>query len=295
MNFSQSTDLQKLNGTNNGSRRMHSGQIPSGRTKRKDRELHLIHDFLESVPIVWDKFIEEAEEAYRVVLKKYEADKVAWDEEKHRRDWARSKGFTALYGTEEMKPNHHWAVHIPDQILDHGPVYSFWAVLSERLNKILKNLNSNNWTGGQLEVSMMREFHWSAGLNGVSRVQMKKLLSAPDCCPLERQFIELLSGDGESGEALGTTQDAVRGEQTLSHVKAGTITQKAEKLPDVLPRSLERYYNKVAPQVHQPLATDPPPNTYPLSSYAETYNFALLDGRRITPTSRSQRNNTACK
>lgn len=57
-----------------------------------------------------------------------------------------------------MKPNHHWSVHVPDQIEDFGPVYNFWAFLTERLNKILKNLNSNNWTGGALEISMMREF-----------------------------------------------------------------------------------------------------------------------------------------
>ncbi|KAF8134171.1 hypothetical protein K438DRAFT_1499247, partial [Mycena galopus ATCC 62051] len=64
-----------------------------------------------------------------------------------------------LYGEDQMKPNHHWAVHIPDQILDFSPVYTFWAFLTERLNKILKNLNGNNWTGGLLEVSMMCEFH----------------------------------------------------------------------------------------------------------------------------------------
>lgn len=66
-----------------------------------------------------------------------------------------------------MKPNHHWAVHIPDEIMDFGPMYSFWAFLTERLNKILKNMNSNNWTGGRLEVSMMREFHRNAGLDAV--------------------------------------------------------------------------------------------------------------------------------
>lgn len=66
-----------------------------------------------------------------------------------------------------MKPNHHWAVHIPDQILDYGPVYTFWAFLTERLNKVLKNLNSNNWTGGRLEVSMVREFHRAVGLDAV--------------------------------------------------------------------------------------------------------------------------------
>lgn len=76
---------------------------------------------------------------------------------------------TQLYDVAQMKPNHHWAIHIPDQILDYGPVYTFWAFLTERLNKLLKNLNSNNWTGGCLEVSMMQEFHRNAGLIGVVR------------------------------------------------------------------------------------------------------------------------------
>ncbi|KAJ7573251.1 hypothetical protein C8J56DRAFT_1008382 [Mycena floridula] len=66
-----------------------------------------------------------------------------------------------LYGTEKMKPNHHWVIHAPEQIRDYGPVYNFWAFLTERLNKVLKNMNSNNQMG-QLEVSMMREFNRAA-------------------------------------------------------------------------------------------------------------------------------------
>jgi hypothetical protein len=73
-----------------------------------------------------------------------------------------------LYGADAMRPNHHWAVHIPDQIRDYGPVYGFWAVfLTERLNKVLKNLNSNNRSGGQLEVSMMHEFYRQSKLDGI--------------------------------------------------------------------------------------------------------------------------------
>ncbi|KAJ7661829.1 hypothetical protein B0H17DRAFT_849898, partial [Mycena rosella] len=62
--------------------------------------------------------------------------------------------FSKLYGMGTMKLNHDWVVHVPDQVLDYGPLYSFWAFLTERLNKVLKNLNSNNWSGGLLEVSM---------------------------------------------------------------------------------------------------------------------------------------------
>jgi hypothetical protein len=75
-----------------------------------------------------------------------------------------------LYGANAMKPNHHWAVHVPEQVLDYGPLYGIWAFLTERLNKVLKNLNSNNWSGGLLEVSMMREFHRMAQLEGMVRL-----------------------------------------------------------------------------------------------------------------------------
>lgn len=57
-----------------------------------------------------------------------------------------------------MKPNHHWAVHFSEQLRNFGPVHGFWTFLYERLNKTLKNTNSNSWKGGQLEISMMRAF-----------------------------------------------------------------------------------------------------------------------------------------
>ncbi|KAF8194885.1 hypothetical protein K438DRAFT_1445334, partial [Mycena galopus ATCC 62051] len=208
-------------------------------TTRKHRELHLIHDFLETfesplwagrlplrvgepaggsltadeykfavtspwamivcevlfyIPIVWDTFLKDADKDHVSASTKYTKAKEDWEKEMRRRARNRGKNkdddppepqepsprmtkgedflhtwvnAVQIYGTENMKPNHHWAIHIPDQIRDYGPMYSFWAFLTERLNKILKNLNSNNWTGGHLEVSMMREFCRSASLDGV--------------------------------------------------------------------------------------------------------------------------------
>jgi len=79
-----------------------------------------------------------------------------------------------IYDTAAMKPSHHWAVHLPDQLRDYGPVYNFWTFLTERLNKLLKSSNTNNWTGGQLEISMMREFqrstHIQAMVSSLSKV-----------------------------------------------------------------------------------------------------------------------------
>lgn len=39
---------------------------------------------------------------------------------------------------------------------------------------------------------------------------MKNLLADPTCTTLERQFIQLLSGEGDKQEALGTIQNALR-------------------------------------------------------------------------------------
>ncbi len=68
-----------------------------------------------------------------------------------------------------MKPNHHWAVHLPDQVLDYGPVYDFWTFLTERLNKILKDFNTNGWAGGQTEVSLMRSFQRDVAIRALVR------------------------------------------------------------------------------------------------------------------------------
>lgn len=56
-------------------------------------------------------------------------------------------------------PNHHFSIHIGDQIRDYGPVYGFWCFLSERLNKVLKSYNLNNHDGGEMEVTIMRSFN----------------------------------------------------------------------------------------------------------------------------------------
>ncbi|KAF8481366.1 hypothetical protein JB92DRAFT_3132926 [Gautieria morchelliformis] len=79
-------------------------------------------------------------------------------------------GFKKRYGIEKMKPNHHFLMHLPAQIHDYGPVYGFWCFLGEHLNKLLKSFQSNNWGGGQLEVSMMREWGRDVQLHEMLRL-----------------------------------------------------------------------------------------------------------------------------
>jgi hypothetical protein len=64
-----------------------------------------------------------------------------------------------LYGESVIRPNHHYAMDVPDCLRDYGPMVGFWTFLFERLNKILKSYNSSNHSGGELEVSFFREFH----------------------------------------------------------------------------------------------------------------------------------------
>ncbi|KAJ7870113.1 hypothetical protein B0H14DRAFT_2345831, partial [Mycena olivaceomarginata] len=153
------------------------------------------------IPLVWERFFaeattdfERADKNYPTALDEYKKKLASWEaaqkagKTKSPCPWEPKAPFqrmqegedenflrfaTALkillYGMDKMKPNHHWAVHVPNQVLDFGPIYGFWAFLPERLNKVLKNLNTNNWGGGLLEVSMMREFHQMAQLDGMVR------------------------------------------------------------------------------------------------------------------------------
>ncbi|KAK7059313.1 hypothetical protein R3P38DRAFT_2430742, partial [Favolaschia claudopus] len=150
-------------------------------------------------------------------------------------------------------------------------------------------LNSNNWTGGRLEVSMVREFQRSSGLDGV----MKNLLADPACDDVPRQILQAINSERDRQQALGTVQDALRNQldEVSSRVIPGNVAHNSEKLDDWIRYGLEHFYNKDSPRVHFLLAANPAPNTEPLSDHARTYEWVLLDGRRITPTSRLQGNN----
>ncbi|CAK5283399.1 unnamed protein product, partial [Mycena citricolor] len=121
-----------------------------------------------------------------------------------------------------------WAVHLFDQIQDFGPFYSFWAFLTERLNKTLKNTNSNNGTGGQLEVSMMREFQRGVQLETV----MKKILNSNTKSALEKEFARILLGNMNTGP-LGTIQDAAQSSAYSMITRAGPIGNSTHLLGSV--------------------------------------------------------------
>ncbi|KAF7968608.1 hypothetical protein HWV62_30027 [Athelia sp. TMB] len=63
-----------------------------------------------------------------------------------------------LYGSDVLRPNHHYATHTAEFVCDYGPLHGFRTFLFERLNKVLKSYKTNNHSGGELETSFLREF-----------------------------------------------------------------------------------------------------------------------------------------
>lgn len=75
-----------------------------------------------------------------------------------------------------------------------------------------------------------------------------------------------------------------------SRVVAGSIAKEAVHLSeeDDMRHGLLTYHNRNELQVH--FAGESQPQTTMLSPFVDFYNFALLDGKRLTPTTRSRRN-----
>ncbi|KAJ7826533.1 hypothetical protein B0H13DRAFT_2374368 [Mycena leptocephala] len=93
-------------------------------------------------------------------------------------------------------------------------------------------------------------------------------------------------------EALGTLQDAARAELTSNRVKAGQLATKMKRIDDdTMKLALFNYYNSDPQNPQVRFNTREGRGDLPaLVQHADLYNYALLDGRRITPTTRSRRN-----
>ncbi|KAI0072408.1 hypothetical protein K474DRAFT_1711614 [Panus rudis PR-1116 ss-1] len=212
--------------------------------------------------------------------------------------------FRELYGEDAMKPNHHWAIHTPLQIRDYGPVYNFWAFLMERLNKILKNFNLNNWDGGRLEISMMRAFSCDTKLKSmlgsVARSNSDSVnLSAENSEQNAKTVTNLVARRllQESNECRGTVEsiqgtgsyrsDAAEDALVAFPILLGPLTSSTSLLSDRSRKALFEHYNRSAQVIYFPSDSCAPRGAIFLNSNAIFHRHFLLDGRRITPVSTS--------
>ncbi|KAK6987670.1 hypothetical protein R3P38DRAFT_2574673 [Favolaschia claudopus] len=131
-------------------------------------------------------------------------------------------------------------------------------------------MNSNNWTGGRVEVSMMREFHRAAKLDGMGLDS--NALS-------EHRFLKLLLGVDDNVKALGTIQDAAAHGSLLLHSILRTLSSTAQEIKnDYIILGLRRFYSQQRYNI----------DFNALGAFMETYNYFLLDGRRIASTQQSR-------
>ncbi|KAK6996365.1 hypothetical protein R3P38DRAFT_2437191, partial [Favolaschia claudopus] len=149
---------------------------------------------------------------------------------------------------------------------------------------------NNNWTGGRVEVSMMRQFHRTAGLE----TKLLTLLTQIPTGSLEHVFIQHLIRSDEPKQALGTIQDAAHHElREFARVVIGAVAKDSIRADDIIRLGLVKYYNQDRPQVHFVDQHTPELATHLFVSKIRTFKFALLDGRRIIPTSESTRNSAS--
>ncbi|EIW74936.1 hypothetical protein CONPUDRAFT_159705 [Coniophora puteana RWD-64-598 SS2] len=203
--------------------------------------------------------------------------------------------FRKIYGVEAMKPNFHWSTHICEQVLDYGPVYNFWAFLSERLNKILKSQSVNNWIGGQVEITMMRTFARSSRLNAT----MTAIARRTDNDIVKKVLDLMITQDSEG---TGTLGDALVSDELSSgtRVQLGTpvVVESIRRRPtlsDAAMAYMRDFYNTAAQATNTNITfavsrqVNAAPGAITLNRFCTLYHYAFLDGRRVIPTSEARR------
>ncbi len=75
-----------------------------------------------------------------------------------------------------------------------------------------------------------------------------------------------------------------------SRVRVGSAVRNLDELPGKLQAVLVKYYNNDGNiKIHFPLDRNPPAGSAELVRNTQFYEYVTLDGRRITPTSRTRR------
>ncbi len=83
-----------------------------------------------------------------------------------------------LFGSDAVKPNHHFHCHLMDCIFNFGSPYSFWLFPFERYNGDLGKLHTNNQ---EMELTLTRKFAEMSAVSGMvsTLTRGQKLLFSP--------------------------------------------------------------------------------------------------------------------
>lgn len=64
-----------------------------------------------------------------------------------------------------LKPNNHLAMHYEIIFRRFGPVYAWWLFAFERFNGLLEQVNLNGHAGGEMELTLLRDWILKQRLN----------------------------------------------------------------------------------------------------------------------------------
>ncbi|KAI0676009.1 hypothetical protein C8Q78DRAFT_1150337 [Trametes maxima] len=191
-----------------------------------------------------------------------------------------------LYGPNAVRPNHHYATHVPDFALKFGPLHEFWSFLFERLNKVLKSFNANNRSDGELETTFFAEFHRTAGSSRVVAFMEHDMQNQP---LLERlgAAMSKATHDGR-GTVAGLAAWARQADEDLNtaHPWASpytmSIRRETRTMSSQTYRDLLVHLRKLHPHWHLHSLIGKPrhPESVPLTTTAQFYDYVSLGGRR---------------
>ncbi|EJF59017.1 hypothetical protein DICSQDRAFT_14970, partial [Dichomitus squalens LYAD-421 SS1] len=199
-----------------------------------------------------------------------------------------------LYGPAIIRPNHHYATHTGDFVLDYGPLREFWTFVFERLNKVLKSFKTTGRAGGELECSFFREFHRS--------VRLHRLVSSAfhtNSDPgLQASCDAMLAA---AADDRGTLQNLVQDlDNTFADKgKICELSRRAsrEMFPEDLYYTLLKHVQSRHPlqQFHSFISLAPSPTSTLVPNIATFFDYAIIHGHRYYASRRtiSPRNSLA--
>ncbi|KZT50088.1 hypothetical protein CALCODRAFT_488967 [Calocera cornea HHB12733] len=181
------------------------------------------------------------------------------------------------------------------KIRRYGPVHGFWTFLFERLNKVLKAINTSGHKGGVVEVTFAREFK-----REMSLTRMCSVLANQDNDRLARFFASNLQKHARDIARIGTLsalaaeaqEDAAaqrEDRQPRQCVPAGP--GKVQFLEDGLQRAVMDLYTRHYPDLKLRFGADAtaPLGSVFLANRATFFSELRVEGQRITTAHEDKR------
>ncbi|KAF8834357.1 hypothetical protein BDN67DRAFT_1016592 [Paxillus ammoniavirescens] len=186
-----------------------------------------------------------------------------------------------LYGSNAIKPNHHFFTHVGECARNFGLLHDFWTFLFERLNKVLKSFKTNNHANGELETTFFKEFQRTCELG---RLTYTLRTYPPESVPSQAAQVMLKASKEERGTVAGLATlseelDDVSADAGLSytlspHHQVKTLSSDTYR---ALARTLCFRYPQTPAHCRYEHAVVP--HSVPLNPQATFFDYVIVDGK----------------